>query len=235
MIEASLIGDDGRKLSESRTPFLMSCTGTTARPGKLWIPEDGGTWLQEAIGRETNNDAAMVTAATALSETLVGIAEHRNFELLLKAGWTKESGGVLYGGLQLNDSPQLLSSFHHFLTQTPGAPPNVGEIVALTEVDGVQMIRIQLPADGVESIRTESGMTISHIWLAHQNSCLWFAAGTENSKEIIRQSLARCTEGSLAARTPLVSLRVDMERWLSYPQDDPVGIARLPHYLDENA
>ncbi len=194
-----------------------------------------GTWLQEAIGRETNNDAAMVTAATALSETLVGIAEHRNFELLLKAGWTKESGGVLYGGLQLNDNPQLLSGIHHFLTQTPAAPPNVGEIVALTEVDGVQMIRIQLPADGVESIRTESGMTISHIWLAHQNSCLWFAAGTENSKEIIRQSLARCTEGSLAARTPLVSLRVDMERWLSYPQDDPAGIARLPHYLDENA
>ena len=109
------------------------------------------------------------------------------------------------------------------------------EIAALTEVDGVQMIRIQIPAEGVEEIRTLTGMTMTHVWLAHQNSCLWFAAGTENSKEIIRQSVARCTEGNVAARTPLVSLRIDMERWLSYPQDDPAGIAQLPHYLDENA
>ena len=194
-----------------------------------------GSWFQETIGREFNKDPAMVTAATALSETLAGIAEHRNLELLVKAGWTKESGGVFYGGLQLNDNPQLLSSIHHFLMHMPGNPPDVDQLIRLTEEDGLQMIRIQLPPDGVDSIRRDSGIVITHIWLAHQNSCLWFAAGAENSKEIIRQSVARCTEGSVAARTPLVSLRVDMERWLSYPQDDPAGIAQLPHYLDENA
>jgi len=194
-----------------------------------------GTWLRETVGLEYNLDAAMVTAAEALSETLAGIAEHRNLELLLKAGWTEESGGVFYGGLQLHDNPQLLSSIHHFLMHMPGNPPDVDQLIRLTDEDGLPMIRFQLPPDGVESIRRDSGMMITHIWLAHQNSCLWFAAGTENSKEIIRQSLARCTEGSVAARTPLVSLRIDMERWLSYPQDDPAGIAQLPHYLDENA
>lgn len=195
-----------------------------------------GTWLHEAIGREFNNDAAMVTATNALSETLVDIAEHGNLELLLKGGWTKESGGVFYGGLQVSDNSQLLSSIHRFLTNTlSAAPANINEIIALTEIDGVQMIRIQIPADEIERFQYSSGMTISHIWLAHQNSSLWFAAGAENSKEILRQSMARCTEGSVSARTPLVSIRIDMERWLSWPKDDPAGIAQLPHYLDENA
>jgi hypothetical protein len=225
----------------SRFAAILSDNAAVTAHVCVRLPEEApeallatGTWLQEAVSRETNNDTAMVAAAAALSETLAGIAEHRNLELLFKTGWTKESGGVFYGGIQLNDNPQLLSSIHHFFTHAPDIGPDVDRIFQLTEVDGMQMILIQPPAEAVDEIRSETGMTLSHIWLAHQNSCLWFAAGTENSKDIIRQSVARCTEGS-AARTPLLSARIDMERWLSYPQDDAAGITQLPHFLDENA
>ncbi len=34
---------------------------------------------------------------------------------------------------------------------------------------------------------------------------------------------------------PLVSGRIDMQKWLSYPQDDPAHIAQLPFWLDENS
>ncbi len=72
------------------------------------------------------------------------------------------------------------------------------------------------------------------VYLAHQNSCLWFAMGGENAKEIIRLSAARCDESN-ATRTPFVSARIDMERWLAYPQDDPAGMVQMPHWLDSNA
>lgn len=32
-----------------------------------------------------------------------------------------------------------------------------------------------------------------------------------------------------------MSARIDMERWLAYPQNDPTGIAQMPHWLDSNA
>lgn len=32
---------------------------------------------------------------------------------------------------------------------------------------------------------------------------------------------------------PSLSAKIDMERWLAYPQDDPTGIAQMPNWLDE--
>jgi hypothetical protein len=84
-------------------------------------------------------------------------------------------------------------------------------------------------------MRQVIGANITHLYLVHQNSCLCYAAGTENAVEIIRQSVERCTQNTRAARTPLVSGRLDMERWLGYPQDDPAKITSMLHWLDENA
>ena len=98
----------------------------------------------------------------------------------------------------------------------------------------MELIRIVLPNE-YRNVLTESlGVQITHVYLAHQNSCLWFAMGCENAKEIIRLSVARFDESN-ATRTPFVSARIDMERWLAYPQDDPTGIAQMPHWLDSNA
>ena len=194
-----------------------------------------GTWLQETIDRVFNSDPLMVDASRVLSETITGIADHRNLEFLAKIGWTETSGGVFYGGLQVNENPRLLHSLHHFMTHTGSGDPNIGEMITLSEDDGRPLIRFVLPQEEVEGFAAVSGMRISHVYLMHEGSRLWFAAGAENANEILRQSIDRCSEGGLAYRTPLVTVKIDMERWLAYPQEDPSGIAPLPHWLDENA
>jgi hypothetical protein len=193
-----------------------------------------GTWLQEVIDREFNSDPLMVDASQVLSETLAGIAEHRNLELIAKIGWSEASGGVIYGGLQVTENPRLLHSLHHFMTHTDGAPSNIGEMIMLLADDGHPVIRFVLPPQDVERLAAESGLRISHVYLMHEGSRLWFAAGAENANEIMRLSIDRCSEGGLAYRTPLFTFRIDMERWLAYPQEDPSGIAPLPHWLDAN-
>ena len=107
-------------------------------------------------------------------------------------------------------------------------------MASLTQDGGMQMIRIQLPQEVTDDLRSELGTNITHIFLAHQNSCLWFAIGTEKASEIIRASVARCLENSIGAKTPLISGRLDMQQWLALPQDDPAGIAQMPFWLDEN-
>ena len=121
------------------------------------------------------------------------------------------------------------------MTHTDGAPANVGEMITLSEDDGRPVIRFTLPQEDVEQFAAESGLRISHVYLIHEGSRLWFAAGVENANEILRQSIDRCNAGGLAYRTPLITANIDMERWLAYPQEDPSGIAPLPHWLDENA
>ena len=194
-----------------------------------------GAWLQDTIDQEANGQAEMKDVGRVLSETLAGIADHRNLELLAKIGWSETSGGVVYGGLQISDNPELLKSLHHFLIHSNDNPANDGKMIVLTEDDGRSIIQISVPEDAVEQLATESGMQITHLYLIHEGSRLWFAAGAENAKEIIRQSIDRCNSGGLAYRTPLLTVKIDMERWLAYPQEDASGIAPLPFWLDENA
>lgn len=194
-----------------------------------------GTWLQDAIDQHSNGDPAMMNAARVLSDTLSEISEHRNLELLTKIGWSQSSGGVFYGGVQVGQNPQLLHSLHHFMTHADGAEPNVADMIRLSEDDGRPMIQMSLPEAVVETVAAEHGIRMSHIYLIHEGSRLWFAAGAENAKEILRQSIDQCNSRGLAYRTPLVTAKIDMDRWLNYPQEDPSGIAPLPHWLDENA
>ena len=206
------------------------------------LPEDApaalqatATWLNKTMGDEFSADPQMVAGAEMLAGVLTGISEHRNLELLMKVGWTKASDGVFYGGLQLNENPELLKNVHYVLTHLPNGDEAIEEMITLEDRQGLQVIVFRFPDDAVEEMRQAIGANITHMYLAHQNSCLWYAAGTENSVEIIRQSVERCTQNTRAARTPLVSGRLDMERWLGYPQDDPAKITSMLHWLDENA
>ena len=206
------------------------------------LPEDApaallatATWFNQTMGKEFSADPQMVAAADMMAGVLTGISEHRNLELLMKAGWTKASDGVLYGGLQLNENPELLKHVHYVLLHLPNADEAIEKMMNLEDRQGLQVIVFRFPDDRVEDMRQAIGANITHLYLAHQNSCLWYAAGTENAVEIIRQSVERCTQNTRAARTPLVSGRLDMERWLGYPQDDPAKITPMLHWLDENA
>jgi len=206
------------------------------------LPEDAptallatATWLNKTMGDEFSADPQMVAGAEMLAGVLTGISEHRNLELLLKAGWTKASDGVFYGGLQLNENPELLKNVHYVLTHLPNADEAIEKMITLEDRQGLQVIVFRFPDDVVEGMRQVIGANITHLYLAHQNSCLWYAAGTENAIEIIRQSVERCTQNTRAARTPLVSGQLYLERWLGYPQDDPAKITSMISWLDENA
>ena len=173
----------------------------------------------------------VVNFAFALATT---VNSQNSFQLLAKIGWTKTSGGVFYGGLQTSENPKLLHSLHHFMTHTGGAPPNVGEMITLSEIDGRSLIHFNLQQEEVEQFAAEIGLRINHAYLMHDGSRLWFAAGAENANDILRQSIDRCNVGGLAYRTPLLTANIDMQRWLAYPQEDSSGIAPLPYWLDEN-
>ncbi|MBC7966399.1 MAG: hypothetical protein H7Z17_10810 [Fuerstia sp.] len=198
-------------------------------------------WLKESFATVFHDLPALISVGDVFSETLLGMAEHRNLELLFKVGWTEESAGVVYGGVQLHDSPQLLPGIFqlmvHVMSQLmahPQAATGNDQMIEMIQDGDMEFIRILLPDDAAHGITESWGAHITHIYLAHQNSCLWFAMGGENAKEIIRLSVARCNESN-ATRTPFVSARIDMERWLAWPQDDPTGIAQMPHWLDANA
>jgi hypothetical protein len=193
------------------------------------------TWLTETFDAEFRNDPTMIAAGESLSSILEGIAEHRTLELLLKLGWSEASQGVIYGGLQVSEDPDLLKNLHYFLTHIPGADSDIAQQIRMEERSGMPVIVLQCPEEGVEEIRAATGANVTHIYLAHQNGCLLFAAGTETSTEMLRQVVDRCTQNSRAVRTPLISGRIDMAQWLSYPQTDTAGIAQMPWWLDENS
>jgi hypothetical protein len=72
----------------------------------------------------------------------------------------------------------------------------------------------------------------SDIWIAHRDNCLWIAAGGENAHEMIRVAVKRCGDSGRAVRTRWLTVRVDLEQWMSWPKDDPTGLATLPRWLD---
>lgn len=176
----------------------------------------------------------MHAAGDAFAGVLNGLAEHRTLEFFVKAGWTQGSAGVFYGGIHVSDTPDLLQNLYA-MAKLQGVGDADGPKLDLLERDGIQTIVLQIPETDIEQLRAESGLNITHVYLAHQNSCLWMAAGTESAFDIIKQSVTKCSETSGAVRTPLISGRIDMQKWLSYPQDDPARVAQLPFWLDENS
>ena len=192
-----------------------------------------GAWLQKSIDEATNGDSAMVDGANRLAETLTGISDHQVLEAFVKVGWTEASGGVIYGGLQVDDNPALLRSLYD-VAIAANAPTAVAEAFQIVETDGQEVVQITLPDGVTNDIARDTSLTLTHAYITHQNSCLWFAVGGENAFDIIRSSVARCSSSGLAARAPLLTASVDMDRWMSYPQDDPTGVAGLLLWLDAN-
>lgn len=238
-----------RTTGDSRFAAILHDNAVVTNHACIRFPEESsmalratGDWIKELFAAEFGDDPTMLTAADTLAETLTGMAEHRNLELLFKVGFTEESSGVIYGGIQLHDIPQLLPTIQQLMLRVLAellSNPSAGSIGQgiLPELinDGdIEFIRIALPQDMIDAIAGSWGARITHIYLAHQNSCLWYAVGGENAKEIIRASVERCHESS-ATRTPFLTSRIDMEKWLAYPQDDPTGIAQMPRWLDQNS
>ena len=189
-------------------------------------------WIVSQIARSTENDSVMIAAAEQIASTLRGMLNHRVVEAIWKAGWSEPSGGVIYGGIRVDDNPQLLTALYDMVTHAPQVPAAVADAVSLSEEDGLPVMTVELPSDLVNAIEKSSSMKITHLYLTHQNECLWFVAGGRNAVQMLQQCVERSLQSGLAARTSLFSLHVDVQRWLDYPQDDESRIPALLLWLD---
>jgi hypothetical protein len=189
------------------------------------LPAD---WKQAAEALRTSYEAEVGDAADADDQTWLDVlksatscSEHGMLEGMIKLGWSAESGGVVYGGLHVDENANLLNSVLTML-RSDGDP---GSSIELIDKGDFEMIRITRPVDANAGF-----IQCSHAYVAHAESCLWFAMGGENAHEIIRSSIERCRQTGMQLRTPLLTARVDFERLMAYPQDDPTGLTAITGY-----
>lgn len=219
-------------LRDDAAATVHSCIQLSEGSAELF--EAASNWLKATVDREFNGDAAAVDAAGRIAESVASFGENRVLEILLKAGWTESSDGVFYGGLQVNNNPGLLSGLADLMLNS-AIPAEVKDQITLQDSSGREVLSIEFPEEFVAEIQRKTSLNLTHCYLMHQQSCLWFAIGSENAVQMLHQSVDRCESSGLSARTPLVSAKIDVERWLSYPaEEDETGVAGLMMWLDRN-
>lgn len=191
-----------------------------------------GEWMQYQLVQSMPLNSAASEAATRIGQTLVELSDRRDIELLLKAGYTQASDGVIYGGLQVGDNPLLLEALFRLATET--IPESDRDSFSLTAVGDMQVIRIKFPEEFTTWSKTKTSMQLTDGFIVHEGSCLWFSFGGTRAFSMIQQCVERCEASGLAARTPVATLNVDAAKWLAYPQDEEVGVGGLLTWLDAN-
>ena len=195
----------------------VNLTEDWKKTGEAWSSFYGREFV--AGGYYDPGEPETVAAFKGVIDSLGSIARHGTLEALVKVGWTEQSGAVVYGGLQIDDNPNLVNSLMTILKDEE--PPD--EFYELTQKGELQMLQINIPDDEMPE-----GLHLGRLYITQSNSCLWFAIGGENASAILTQSITRCQESGGRARTPVLTAIVDLQRWMSYPQDDPTGLTRLP-------
>ena len=176
---------------------------------------------EDATSSSEYSDAERAAQLT-WNKSYGAVAEHGNLEICVKLGWSKESGGVIYGGVQLNENPELLAAIQSE-ENDDGELDTQSEMVQLHDMS---MLKMLIPEDSeLEPVK------LSHIYLANVDSCLWFAVGGENAHEMIHQSVTRCREAAGRISTPVFTAAVDLQRWADYPQDDATGLTTLHQHF----
>ena len=177
--------------------------------------------LSEDVTSSPDYSDAERAAQLTLFKSFASLAEHGNVEFCVKLGWSKESGGVIYGGVQLTENPELLAAIQS--ETNDGEQDGQSEMVQLHDMS---MLKMLIPEDAeLEPVK------LTHVYLANVDSCLWFAVGGENAHEIIHQSVTRCREAAGRISTPVFTAAVDLQRWADYPQDDVTGLTILHQHL----
>ncbi|APZ94227.1 hypothetical protein [Fuerstiella marisgermanici] len=221
---AAIVNDDAAATVHVCVKFSEDSAG---------VPNAAAAWMLQAIADATNNDSTVFDAATRVAESLSSFSEHRTVEAFLKVGYSDETDGVFYGGLQVDNNPNLLNGIYTLIINS-GEPTKDLEAFQLVEIDGRSVIQMTLPESDLTALQRHTGLSITHAYLMHENSCLWLAVGSENAIKMLQKSAARCMEAGLVARTPLLTAKVDVEKWLSWPEDEPTGIAGFLAWADAN-
>lgn len=240
MIEASKGSDLSARLADLSSgqsrfaPILRDDAAVTLHLSAQ-LPEEsldvlrtGGEYLKDQLIATAGADVDLVISGAEIAQTLGQIADQTNAELFAKLGWTQESGGVIYGGMGVGDNPELLQSVLALLTPE-SAPLELVDRFAITKRGELDVIEFLIPAD---TFSEGSPVRLSHLYITHANSCLWFCAGGESSYRILEQSIEACEAAGLRTTTRVFTANLDLQKWLSYPQDDVTGITTLPRAMD---
>ena len=180
--------------------------------------------LADWIIVEEDANSRVRTAVSDLVGILHDVSDEATLEVMARLVHSISSGSVLLGGVQVGDREDILNNMERGLRDTLG--PELGFTVERVQRHGRPILRLQLPVDPDRAIR------VSDIWIAHRDSCLWLAAGGENAHEMIRSAADRCAQSGRAIRARLLTAKLDMEHWMSWPKDDPTGMANLPNWMD---
>jgi hypothetical protein len=186
-----------------------------------------GQWIRVRLSEAADRDVDLAIAGSEIEESLAGIAEHGTLEAFVKIGWTNTSDGVIYGGVQVDDNPQLLRNLFALMTGDD-VPADVAERFSIVQHSDLEFIEFRVP-----DLPAEVPIRATHVYVCHAERCLWVATGSDRSWDILRQSIERCRNATgLRRRTPLLTAEIDLAHWMAFPQDDPTGIAGLPKWGD---
>ncbi|MEZ6041160.1 MAG: hypothetical protein R3C20_11680 [Planctomycetaceae bacterium] len=204
------------------------------------LPEESKNFFESAAQFLTIKsidapNAEITSAMQVIATSLNDMAEDHTLEFLIKAGWSPASDGVIYGGVQIGEDASLIKALHQMMTRLPGIPDEALNGISLLENDGLQVLEMRIREADAAQIEQFTSMKMSHLFVAQSNGCLWFSLGNENALQMIHQSRAKTDSAGYAMRAPLFSFELDGQRWLDYPQDEPVGVGGLLGWLDENA
>ncbi|MEO2035634.1 MAG: hypothetical protein ABGZ35_26445, partial [Planctomycetaceae bacterium] len=209
-------------------PLLRDDAGASAHVC-VGLPPAGQETLSALanwIIAEENANPTVGSAVTDIVGILHDIADGETLEVMARLVHSPSSGSVILGGIQVGDREDVLTNLERGLRETLGR--EFGVTVESVQRHGRPILRLQRPVDSENAVR------VSDVWIAHRDSCLWLAAGGENAHEMIRTAADRCGQSGRAIRARLVTAKLDMEHWMSWPKDDPTGLATLPKWIDSS-
>ena len=220
---------------ESRFSAIIKDEAAVTMHFAATLPEEsirvfktGAEYLKDKLIEEAGTDVDLVISGAEIAETLVQIADQTNLECFLKLGWTEASGGVIYGGVRVGDNPELLQSVLTLLTPE-STSQDILDRFDLNKRGDLDVIEFLIPNTAFDD---ESPIKLSHLYIAHANSCLWFCVGGETCYEILRTSIKACSSSGRRTNTRVFSAEIDLQKWLQYPQDDSTGLSTLPQLAD---
>ncbi|MBL8813465.1 MAG: hypothetical protein JNM43_25080 [Planctomycetaceae bacterium] len=124
--------------------------------------------------------------------------EEGQLEIVVKYGWSEESGPVIYYGVHVWDAGNLGPA----ILQVSELKENVK---AFDSELGIMAIHEGEAEDPVDAM-------LSTAFVATSSDAIWFALGNANGGKMLARTIRSCQESQQSIRTPLLSLHADMGR-----------------------
>lgn len=196
----------------------------------LALPEDGqqavtalARWIEVEAGT-SGLSRSEKAGYRSMAQALDDLAGEGTFEIMARVVHSKASGSVILTGIQLREQSQQVAHMQAVVEHIARQAGD-GE-VETTQRHGRPLVHVKL------SVGSDSPLRISDLWIAQREGCLWMAMGGENAHEMIRIAADRCRSGGRAVHTRLLTTKIDLAHWMTWPKKDPTGLAGIPEWLD---